>query len=217
MPINKKYLAEFEFGSYYHIYNRTNNNELLFWSDKNRIYFLKLLDSYMSSTIDLYAWNLMPNHFHFIIKIKDKADILQNLDDRISIGSRQKFLNDGDVNKLVRNNFKRFFASYSMAFNKINSRNGNLFHRTFKRVHIVDSAQLIQAIIYVNCNAQKHKMYRDFINHKWTSYHNILSDKPTNVSRNEVLQCFGGRNEFIRIHEIASKDYYDPFVMIEDL
>ena len=41
MPISEKYLADFEEGGTYHIFNRTNNIEKLFLTDENRRFFLK--------------------------------------------------------------------------------------------------------------------------------------------------------------------------------
>ena len=35
MPVNKKYTAVFEFDKIYHIYNKTNNRELLFRTNEN--------------------------------------------------------------------------------------------------------------------------------------------------------------------------------------
>jgi putative transposase len=62
-----------EQGNLYHIYNRGNNKQLIFFERKNYIYFLKLFKNYLSSYIDVYAYCLMPNHFHFLIKIKEHS------------------------------------------------------------------------------------------------------------------------------------------------
>lgn len=64
-----------EAGKFYHVYNRTNNKELLFKEHENYFFFLRKYKQYLSSYIDTYAYCLMPNHFHFLIKVKeDKAD-----------------------------------------------------------------------------------------------------------------------------------------------
>jgi REP element-mobilizing transposase RayT len=54
-------------GNYYHIYNRGNNGEPLFFEEENYIYFLKLYDKYISPIAETYAWCLMKNHFHFLV------------------------------------------------------------------------------------------------------------------------------------------------------
>ena len=80
-----------------------------------------------------------------------------------------------------------------MAFNRQHNRNGNLFQRPFKRVEVIKDAHLTQAIIYIHANAQRHKLCTDFREHQWSSWHTMLSDKPTNIKRNEVLAWFGNK------------------------
>ncbi|MCF6359136.1 MAG: transposase [Cyclobacteriaceae bacterium] len=61
--------------TYYHIYNRANGNENLFRSDENYEYFLKKWGEYISDIADTYAYCLMPNHFHFLIKTKTEIEL----------------------------------------------------------------------------------------------------------------------------------------------
>ncbi len=75
MPINQKYLADFEENELYHIYNRTNNQELLFLSDENRYFFLRKYAALLSPFISTYCWCLLPNHFHLLVRIKPLDEI----------------------------------------------------------------------------------------------------------------------------------------------
>ena len=68
-----------EFGKFYHIFNRGNNSENLFLTHDNYSYFLSLYYKYISQVADTYAWCLMPNHFHMLIRVKDEVEILMNL------------------------------------------------------------------------------------------------------------------------------------------
>ena len=61
--------------NYYHIYNRTNNKEALFRSDENREFFLRQYQKYLGPYIDIFAYALMSNHFHFNIRVKDLETI----------------------------------------------------------------------------------------------------------------------------------------------
>ena len=42
-------------GKFYHIYNRGNNRETLFYTEENYKYFLKKYDKYLSEYIDTYS------------------------------------------------------------------------------------------------------------------------------------------------------------------
>ena len=217
MPVNEKYTAQFEFDKTYHIYNKTNNGELLFRSDENHYYFLKHYSQYISPFADAYAWNLQPNHFHFIMRIKPEIEIvhwIQGLEKGTK--TEQHFLQDKDINTLVEMTLKRLFTSYAMAFNNMYNRMGNLFYRTFKRIEILKDSQFTHSIVYVHANAQKHQLVPDFVLYPWTSYHSIISDKPTKLLRSEILVWFGGKERLIKIHKDMTDYYYDFPGAIED-
>lgn len=55
-------------GQYYHIYNRGNNGENLFREERNYAYFFKLYIHYIYPIADTYAYCLMRNHFHLLVR-----------------------------------------------------------------------------------------------------------------------------------------------------
>jgi len=55
---------KFEPGLLFHVFNRANNYEDLFREEKNYYYFLKLLKRHLIPISEMYAYCLMPNHFH---------------------------------------------------------------------------------------------------------------------------------------------------------
>jgi hypothetical protein len=63
---------------YYHIYNHANGNENLFVEGDNYKWFLRQYHTYISPIADTYAYCLMPNHFHFLIKLKSSKELLQS-------------------------------------------------------------------------------------------------------------------------------------------
>jgi len=58
--------------TYYHLYNRGNNKELIFFEDDNYTYFLNQLKKYVSPFCEVYPYCLMPNHFHFFLKVTEE-------------------------------------------------------------------------------------------------------------------------------------------------
>ena len=56
---------------FYHIYNRGINGCVIFNDDENRKYFLRKIKEYLIDSVEVYAYCLMPNHFHLVIKIKE--------------------------------------------------------------------------------------------------------------------------------------------------
>ena len=61
---------------FYHIYNRGNGGQWIFYKEKNYPYFLEKYKAYMLEYWDTYAYCLLPNHFHLMIKVKSVGAIL---------------------------------------------------------------------------------------------------------------------------------------------
>jgi putative transposase len=215
-----KFAANFYDGGIFHVYNRTNNKELLFTSDENRLYFLKQYAKYIAPFVDTYCWCLLPNHFHFLIQVKNAKSIkqyLESLHQHLLKPLEKKYLTGkATTEELIELEWKRFFTSYSMAFNKQQGRSGNLFHRPFKRVEVGKDSHFTQAVIYIHANALKHKLCKDFTMYKWSSWHSVTANKPTLLCKEQLLHWFGGINQFIEVHKGQSEFYYATDIAIED-
>ena len=61
------------YGNYYHIYNRGINSCNLFNKVSDYEHFFELYDTYISPVAETYSWVLMPNHFHFLVRIKENV------------------------------------------------------------------------------------------------------------------------------------------------
>lgn len=54
----------------YHVHNRGNNRENILVEERNYQHFLKLYAKYIEPVGDTYAYCLLGNHFHFLVRIK---------------------------------------------------------------------------------------------------------------------------------------------------
>ena len=163
--------------TYYHIYNRGNNSENIFIEERNYNYFLKLMDKYLSDTCTIYAYCLLKNHFHLILKTKNNIEA-----------------------KTISLKFSHFFNSYAQAINKAFNRTGSLFTTRFKRKKIDDEEYLKNLIIYTHLNPEHHQLTSDFRKYKYSSYASYLSHLPTKLDREFILELFGDRTNFEYIH-----------------
>jgi putative transposase len=180
---------------FYHIFNRGNNKENLFIENENYLYFLKLIKTHLLSIAEIYSYCLMKNHFHLVLKIKSKEEIEKKL----------------SVDK-IHQPFSNLFNAYTKAINKKYNREGSLFKVRFKRERIESEEYLRNVIVYVHLNPVKHKFQENYIDYKYSSYNSILSDKPTLLLRNDVLELFGGKENYIYHHrEIFLKGNYEDF------
>jgi len=174
-------------GCYYHIYNRGNNREDLFREKRNYEYFLKLYFTHTQNVADTYAYCLMKNHFHFLIRVKEDPTA-----------------NHNPSNPLNRKNqsrpFSNVFNAYAKSINRAYGRTGALFQRPFGRILVKTDAHFLRLITYIHQNPQKHGFVDDFRDWPFTSFHSLLSDKPTILQRENVLLWFNGRGEFETAH-----------------
>lgn len=64
----------FEFEGTYHIFSHVNGTEIIFREDSNYQFFLEKLEKYIIPIADIYAYCLLPNHFHLLLKFKNFDD-----------------------------------------------------------------------------------------------------------------------------------------------
>ncbi|MFO7658231.1 MAG: hypothetical protein R6W78_14315 [Bacteroidales bacterium] len=78
-------------GNYYHIYNCGINGEALFRESSNYEYFLWLYEKHVTPVTDTFAWCLMGNHFHRLMRIKGENEMAAPMNpDRVSNPVRVK-------------------------------------------------------------------------------------------------------------------------------
>ena len=183
-------------GVIYHIYNRGNNGENIFPEQRNYYYFLNLYAKYIAPIAKTYAYCLLRNHFHFMVRI----NILEELDEPSSL------------ERFISQQFATFFGTYTKAVNKANSRTGTLFEGRFKRKPVIDDSYFKMLVAYIHQNPQRHGLIDDYRDWPFSSYHDIISQKPTQLSRETALSWFNGSDGLIQYHEKVA-----DFTEIKDL
>jgi len=184
-----KYHDTFEENTFYHIFNHAVGNENLFHNNDNYRYFLKKYTQYTENVLDTYAYCLMPNHFHFLVKIKP-YEYLEQL---------PKF--SGNVHKFVMQKLSNLLNAYAKAYNRKYKRKGALFLDYTKRVAIKNENYFTTIVNYIHQNPVHHRFCKTTEEWIFSSYNAILSDKPTKIQRKYVLDWFGGINGFIQFHK----------------
>ena len=172
----------------YHIYNRGINGENIFTNGENKMYFLRLLGKYLADRSSLFAYCLMDNHFHLLIRIDS----------------------DGDV---MTQNLSNLFNAYAKAFNKAKGRTGSLFEKHFKRIRVDDENYLRQLVVYIHLNP-KHHFGIDFTVYKYSSYNSFFSNKETKLMRDDVIELFGDIENFKYTH-LFRRDILDEKFTLE--
>lgn len=103
----------FEKDKIYHIYNRGNNRQKIFFTRENYLFFLRKVRDTLKPNCDILAYCLMPNHFHFLIQTNEN--------------SVKKVLVGKDERNIISEAIRQILSSYSHAINKQENRTGSLF------------------------------------------------------------------------------------------
>lgn len=102
----------------YHLYNRGNNSQKIFFNRDNYLFFLKKVRKHLYPHCDILAYCLMPNHFHFLIYAN------ANSEKTIKYGK--------GVANIFSENLRIMLSSYTQAINKQEKRTGSLFQQNSK-------------------------------------------------------------------------------------
>ncbi len=173
---------------YYHIYNRGNNREKLFYHSGDYFFFLSKYKEYVAPFVETYAFCLVPNHFHLLIKTRDEMSA---------------------VKSVVPNQLRKLFISFTKRINFMQKRTGGLFTKNYQRIEIQNESYLLHVVNYIHKNPVKHKVQNNYENYPYSSYRIIISESATHLMRENVLFWFGGKNEFIQYHH---SDNIDPTI-----
>lgn len=113
-------------GAYYHIMNRGNRRENIFFTDQDRTVFLNALaDSCEIYSIKLITYVLMSNHFHLLVQTPQ-----------------------ANLSEFMRH----FLVTYTVRFNRRNGRVGHVFQGRFKSLLVDEDEYLLPLSRYIHLN-----------------------------------------------------------------
>jgi REP element-mobilizing transposase RayT len=185
-------IKKLEFGKVYHIYNRGVNKMPIYRTQANHQFFLKLYFERIGPLVDTYAWCMMKNHFHFMIRVKSRMEIVKELSAVIEP--------DRLIGLDPSKQFSNFFVAYAKAFNKQEKRKGNLFERPFGRIEVDSLSYFKDLVVYIHRNPVHHGITTSPRDYEWTSFHNYFSVKPCGLNRDMVLSWFSSTIAFKAYH-----------------
>ena len=184
-------------GEYYHVYNRGNNRQPIFFERENYLFFLRRLrerllgepepagtpDSEPQSvrrSCAIVAYCLMPSHYHLLVRPED----------------------DG-----FSRNMQRFAISYTKAVNKRHNRVGALFQGHYQALHVDRSEYLLHLTRYIHLNPVKEGLVKQPDDWEFSSYREYIGLRRGTLPRPDVvLSQFPTPDAYRRFVEAYSPD-----------
>lgn len=131
-------------GAIYHIMSRGNARQDIYRSDDDRKLFLSLLEDLSERyEIEVYAYVLMNNHYHLLLKTKH-----------------------ANLSKAMQ----WFGTTYTRKFNLIHLTSGHLFQGRFKSIIVENDAYLLRLSCYIHRNPLKAGIVQKLSDYPWSSY-----------------------------------------------
>jgi putative transposase len=115
-------------GEIYHVYNRGNNRQRIFYDAQNYQMFLSKIKEYISPQCDVLAYCLMPNHFHLLIHANKRSVQLYRRTHTLT----NKPITPRPKMTLFSKGLQLLLSSYAKALNKRYTRSGSLFRQNTK-------------------------------------------------------------------------------------
>ncbi len=141
--MGRAWRIEFE-GALYHVMSRGNEGNDIFIDDRDRNRFLFALGDFCERfEIEIFAYVLMPNHYHLLIRTH-----------RPNLSKAMQWLG----------------VSYTRRFNDKHVRSGHLFQGRFKSIIVQNDAYLMQLSCYMHRNPLRAKMVNRLGDYHWSSY-----------------------------------------------
>jgi REP element-mobilizing transposase RayT len=129
-------------GLYYHIYNRGNNRQSIYFQPENYLYFLRKVAKYLAPVAKVTVYCLMPTHYHILARVNDEQ-------------SSELSKNAELYNQKISNAMMRLSVSYTKAINKRFSRVGSLFQGQFQAKPVKNVPHLLNLCVYIHANPVK--------------------------------------------------------------
>ncbi len=184
-------------GEKYYLFNHANGWENICKEQKNYEFFLKKLGYQIWPFCNLFAYCLMPKHFHLVLQVRNEEElrgIWQKEQSSTIITPKQLELK-------ISKSFSNSFSSYTQAYNKVYNRMGSLFITSMKMETVDDDNYFCKVVHYTHANPVHHRFTKKMEGWPHSSYKIFLSKGTTKLIRDYVLEKFGGLDAFIKYHE----------------
>lgn len=156
-------------GALHHVLARGIERRKIFLDDRDRNGFLDRLSSLvLNSGAALYAWSLMPNHAHVLLRTGTLP-----------------------LSRLAQ----RWLGPYATTFNLVHQRAGHLFQNRFKNTLVEEETYLLTLVAYIHLNPVRSRLpvtIESLDRYPWTGHSVLLGHRDFPAQDTDfVLRQFG--------------------------
>ena len=164
----------------YHVMLRGINQQVIFEDEEDNQKFLEVLnDCKAVSGYKLFAYCLMGNHIHLLIKVEQE-----------------------DLEQI----FKRIGGRFVYWYNGKYSRGGHLFQDRYKSEPVETDEYFLAVLRYIHQNPVKAALSKTVDEYSWSSYHEYINPKKDQLTDTDFTLEMIGKDEFIKFNNQMNDD-----------
>ena len=174
-------------GEHYHLYNRGNNRERIFYERENYFFFLQRLRKYLIPALDIVVYCVMPTHYHLVVRVNQTSEVSET----------------SGVSKAMM----QFSVSYTKAMNRRYDRVGALFQGPFRAKHVNQNDYLVHLSRYIHLNPVTDGLVQRPEDWEFSSYRGYIGVRHGTLPTPEiVLSQFPSRDAYRKFVESYTVD-----------
>ncbi len=200
----------FEEHNIYHIYNRGNNKQVIFFNHKNYLFFQQKIKKELTPYCSILAYCLMPNHFHFMIYTKKEGcQLLNETETRPTTLSGQT---SSKKMQVLTRKIGTLLSSYTRAINIEQNRTGSLFQQKTKAKSLLNTDQNYPKVCFhcIHQNPLKAKLVDKIEDWEYSSFRDYTSFRKGKLP--DIKLC----RELVRISENQQELYKESYDVTSD-
>ncbi len=158
-------------GALHHVICRGIERRKIFWEDSDRDDFLKRLETIFDMTKTLcYAWALMPNHFHLLLRT-------------------------GNIP--IAGVMRQLLSGYAGKANRVHRRSGHLFQNRFKSILCQEAPYLLELVRYIHLNPLRAKpvaTLTELNRYRYSGHCALMGNRPNDWQATDAVLRFFGKS-----------------------
>jgi len=181
MPHRDRFAAN----KFYHLYNRGNNRQAIFFERENFVFLLRLFNECCPiADVEIVAYCLMPNHFHLLVRVLKEQAL------------------SGHMQSLA--------LRYTKSVNASRNRTGSLLEGRFQSSYVDSDEYLIHLSRYIHLNPVEAGLVSKAEMWEFSSYRDYLGLRQGKLPKPDVvlaqfatLQAY---KEFVESYQKSDKE-----------
>ena len=183
--------------AFYHIYLSGEYPHTLFSSGDDYQQFLHLYATHMTHVVETYAYCLLPNHFHFFVRVRTLREQVRGW-----LTAKQAAADFQPA--YPQDEFARLLTEFTA------------LHLPLTITRLLHRQQFAYLIRYIHQNPTLHGNCDNFREWRWSSYKALLTDQPTRIPVHIVMRWFYSVEWFEELHWETQDMTQLGYLIVED-